>query len=136
MFISIVTSRSQKGSFVTPIVLLSPSSLVDYASVHALSLAPRQKMYAYWTYVLLRLTFQLMIAKFNNIKQSASGYNHAILRLVKRCFQLLVEASTDFIRALRLCGGLGVFSLLELYATPKMSRALKMLWSGETRFPR
>ncbi|KRX55536.1 hypothetical protein T06_12035 [Trichinella sp. T6] len=115
MFISIVTSRSQKGSFVTPTVLLSPSSLVDYASVHALS---------------------LMIAKFNNIKQSANGYNHAILRLVKRCFQLLVEASTDFIRALRLCGGLGVFSLLELYATPKMSRPFKMLWSGETRFPR
>ncbi|KRX35829.1 hypothetical protein T05_2888 [Trichinella murrelli] len=91
-------------------------------------------MYAYWTYVLLRLTFQLMIAKFNNIKQSANGYNHAILRLVKRCFQLLVETSTDFIRALRLCGGLGVFSLLELYATAKVSRALKMLWSPQSYY--
>ncbi|KRX18411.1 hypothetical protein T07_8907 [Trichinella nelsoni] len=134
MFISIVTSRSQGGSFVTPIVLLSPSSLVDDAPVRALSLAPRQKMDAYRTYVLLRLTFQLMIAKFNNIKQSAGGYNHAILRLVKRCFQLLVETSTNFIRALRLCGGLGVFSLLELYATAKVSRAFKMLWSPQSYY--
>ncbi|KRY01794.1 hypothetical protein T12_8651, partial [Trichinella patagoniensis] len=31
--------------------------------------------------------------------------------LVKRCFQLPVETSTDFIRAPRQCGGLGVPSL-------------------------
>ncbi|KRX11668.1 hypothetical protein T07_7788, partial [Trichinella nelsoni] len=92
-------------------------------------LAPWQKMDAYRTYVLPRLTFQLMIAKFNNIKQSAGQYDRATLRLVKRCFQLPVETSTDFIRAPRQCGGLGVQSLRELYATAKVSRALKMLWS-------
>ncbi|KRZ73623.1 hypothetical protein T10_7219, partial [Trichinella papuae] len=69
-------------------------------------LAPWQKMDAYRTYVLPRLTFQLTIAKFHNIKESAGVHDRAILRLVKRCFQLPVETSTDFV-----------------------TRALKMLWS-------
>ncbi|KRZ94325.1 Retrovirus-related Pol polyprotein from type-2 retrotransposable element R2DM, partial [Trichinella sp. T8] len=112
----------------TPFSLLR-ENLREAELIFRSKLAPWQKMDAYRSYVLPRLTFQLMIAKFNNIKQSAGQYDRAILRLVKRCFQLPVETSTDFIRAPRQCGGLGVPSLRELYATAKVSRALKMLWS-------
>ncbi|KRX85902.1 hypothetical protein T4E_6258, partial [Trichinella pseudospiralis] len=63
-------------------------------------------MDSYWTYVLPRLTFQLIIAKFHNIKQSGGEYDRAILKLVKRIFQYPVETSTDFVRAPRSCGGL------------------------------
>ncbi|KRZ00723.1 Retrovirus-related Pol polyprotein from type-2 retrotransposable element R2DM [Trichinella zimbabwensis] len=112
----------------TPFSLLR-ENLREAELIFRSKLAPWQKMDAYRTYVLPRLTFQLTIAKFHNIKQSAGEYDRAILRLVKRCFQLPVETSTDFVRAPRSCGGLGVPSLRELYATAKITRALKMLWS-------
>ncbi|KRY63788.1 Uncharacterized protein T4A_6224, partial [Trichinella pseudospiralis] len=112
----------------TPFSLLR-ENLREAELIFRSKLAPWQMMDAYRTYVLPRLTFQLMIAKFHNVKQSAGEYDRAILRLVKRCFQLPVETSTDFVRAPRSCGGLGVPSLRELYATAKITRALKMLWS-------
>ncbi|KRZ65524.1 hypothetical protein T08_10956 [Trichinella sp. T8] len=57
-----------------------------------------EKIDAYWTYVMSRLTFQLTISKCHRIKQSTAEYNRT---LDADQALLSMEMATDFDRAPR-----------------------------------